>query len=371
MKNEDVYGQLADHLSKLPMSLPLSPEMVEILRANLTEKEAEVALALPNNVIPLGFVGINHIQDIPGISEDVIEEALESLSRKGVIMSGKTENGKKGYALWQNGFGFPQVFHWKGEDTPHARKMAELIRGHRRSARISGKALDFTETKPHRYIPVNRSIEVAKQGVYSMHMMEEVIGGARRFAVAHCSCRVSQTMLGRGCDHPTEVCLKFNEMAEFLIEKGFAREVTKDEAMAIIRQSEEAGLVHFVDNTEGDIQHNCNCCGCVCWNVGPIKRRRVPRDDIMATYFLRKTDTDECVGCGECIDICPVDAVKMEDDAPRVDKEWCIGCGVCSKKCPNDAIRMVIRPDRTGKLPAGTFKELHEIIMEEKGIEKS
>ena len=89
--------------------------------------------------------------------------------------------------------------------------------------------------------------------------------------------------------------------------------------------AEDEGLVHFVDNTNGKIKHNCNCCGCACWNVGAIKRRKIPRDAIMEVYFVRETDEDECIGCGECVDICPVDALEMDDDRPVVDTDWCIG----------------------------------------------
>ena len=87
----------------------------------------------------------------------------------------------------------------------------------------------------------------------------------------------------------------------------------------------------------------------------------------MATYFLRETDEEECIGCGQCAEICPVEAVMMEEDIPVVDLDWCIGCGVCVKKCPTGAINMVLRSDRTGNLPAKTFRELHEIILSERG----
>ena len=162
--------------------------------------------------------------------------------------------------------------------------------------------------------------------------------------------------------------MKFDDLARYVIDKGLAREITKKEAFEIIKMSEEAGLVHFVDNAGGDIRHNCNCCGCACWNVGNIKRRKMPRDTLMATYFLRKTDEEKCVLCGECIDICPVDALILEDDRIVVDDEWCIGCGVCSTVCPADAATMKIRADTTGELPAATFGELHEIILKEKGL---
>ncbi len=94
----------------------------------------------------------------------------------------------------------------------------------------------------------------------------------------------------------------------------------------------------------------------------------MPRDTLMATYFLRETDVEKCVLCGECIEICPVVALKPVDDAVVVDVEWCIGCGVCSTVCPTDAAKMKIRPDKTGELPAATFGELHETILKEKGL---
>ncbi|MCK4986589.1 MAG: 4Fe-4S binding protein, partial [Desulfobacterales bacterium] len=124
--------------------------------------------------------------------------------------------------------------------------------------------------------------------------------------------------------------------------------------------------VHFVDNAIGDIKHNCNCCGCACWNVGNIRRRKIPRDTLMATYFLRETDEDECIGCGECVAICPVDALKLEDDISVVDKEWCIGCGVCATTCPSGAVKIINRPDKSRKLPAAKVCDLHDLILKEK-----
>jgi len=66
------------------------------------------------------------------------------------------------------------------------------------------------------------------------------------------------------------------------------------------------------------------------------------------------------------VDICPVDALKMQENLPLVDEEWCIGCGVCATVCPTDAARMKIREDKTGELPATSPKELHQKILMEK-----
>ena len=159
---------------------------------------------------------------------------------------------------------------------------------------------------------------------------------------------------GKSCGHPLEVCLKFDEMAEYLIRVGLGKEVSKEEALDIIKKSEEAGLVHFVDNAREGVKHNCNCCGCACWNLGAIKRRLVPRDIIIATYFIRKTAHEKCTGCGECIEICPVDAVRVENNVSIVDEDWCVGCGVCILKCANSAITLVRRTDSPAKGFRGT-----------------
>ena len=363
----DIYERLAFHLSTLGMGLPYRDDLLDILRQNFTPKEAEVALMLPSKVVPLEPVGIDAIAGNVNLPKEELADILERLSERGLLFSGKTKEGERGYALQQVGFGFPQTFFWKGEDTPHARNMANLIAKYF-NRQVTREAYASSETKPFRYIPVRKAIDHDMQAVYPYHMMERVIQQARVFAVAHCPCRMVMRLRGRGCAHPLEVCLKFDDMAEYLIERELAREVTREEALEIVRKSEEAGLVHFVDNSMGNIKHNCNCCGCACWNVGTIKRRKIPRDVLMATYFIRETDKEKCIGCGDCVEVCPVDALVIGDDFPTVDDDWCIGCGVCVAECSNDAAKLRLRSDRIDRLPLRDFDELHKTILEEKGL---
>ncbi len=338
--------------------------MLEILRANFTPGEAEVALALPTRVAPLQPATVDEIGSRVNLPREELVAILEELSQRGLLFSGKTQTGEKGYALQQMGFGFPQTFFWKGEETPHAKTMAGLMAKYF-TRQMRREAYASAETKPFRYIPVNQSIERDLQAVYPYDSMAQVIERAKAIAVAHCPCRVSARLLGKGCDHPVEVCLKFDDMAQYLIETGLGREITKEEALEIIKKSEEAGLVHFVDNALGDIKHNCNCCGCVCWNVGTIRKRKMPRDVLMATYFMRETDEELCSGCGDCVEVCPVDAVTIEDNIALVDKDWCIGCGVCVVQCSTSAAKLESRSD---VLPPPDFKQLHERILTEKGL---
>jgi len=47
-----------------------------------------------------------------------------------------------------------------------------------------------------------------------------------------------------------------------------------------------------------------------------------------------------CEGCGVCVDECPVDAIRLDDDAIAViDEAACIRCGRCHDVCPHDAVR--------------------------------
>lgn len=362
---QDVYQRLVLHLSALGMGLPNREALLEILKENMSSEEAEIALLLPTRVMPLEVTGLSEIAQDSLYSEEELEKMLEPLCERGLVFSGKTKSGEKGYALQQIGYGFPQTFFWAGEDTPHAQKMANLASKYF-NREVTREAFGGSPTKPYRYIPVAGTIS-PEYAVYPYHLMETVIEQAQTFAVAHCACRVQVKMKGGKCDHPEEVCLKFDDMAQYVIDRGYGRQISRQEALELIKLSEEAGLVHFVDNTIEGIKHACNCCGCACWNVGSIKRRKIPRDVLMATYFMRVTDEAGCTGCGECVEVCPVSALTIDGGNPVVDEEWCIGCGVCCSKCPTGAAKLRPRTD-VEQSPSPTFAELHTTILKEKGL---
>jgi len=362
MITQDIYEQLMMHLSSMGMMCPPREDLLTILKSNFNEEEVKVVLAIPSKKIPFQGISSDEISKSIEIPIERLEEILENLASKGLLFSYRDENtGEINYALQQSAFGFPQVFFWKGENTPHSRKMAKQVLKYY-NTEVTKESYS-TEPIPFRFIPVDETIEPDTQAILPYQVMKEIIKKSKVIAVAHCICRQSMKLIGRKCEHPMEVCMKFNDLARFIIEKGFAREVSVEEALEISKKASEAGLVHFTDNAIDNVQQNCNCCGCSCWNLGRIRRRMIPRDEIIATYFIRETLNDKCVGCGNCIEICPAEAVKLEENIALIDNNWCIGCGVCVCRCPNDAIKIVLRDDLKDKVPEKDFQILHEKIL--------
>lgn len=53
-----------------------------------------------------------------------------------------------------------------------------------------------------------------------------------------------------------------------------------------------------------------------------------------------KVEQELCIGCGDCIDICPSQAISLKSKKSRIDQENCIGCAECISICPCEAIKI-------------------------------
>jgi len=141
-----------------------------------------------------------------------------------------------------------------------------------------------------------------------------------------------------------ENCFTFGKSARYVAEQGFGRLVSKEEALEIMKNSEDDGLIHKAFHPHSDITKTetsiCNCCKDCCgtlewWRMGIVAL-------INSTNYLSQVDPDLCVGCGTCVEKCPVDAIKLNDsEKAEVNAEYCIGCGVCAHFCPENAISLL------------------------------
>jgi NAD-dependent dihydropyrimidine dehydrogenase PreA subunit len=50
-------------------------------------------------------------------------------------------------------------------------------------------------------------------------------------------------------------------------------------------------------------------------------------------------DKDVCTGCGECVEVCPVEVFELIDDKSEpVNADECMGCESCIEVCEDGAI---------------------------------
>jgi len=57
-----------------------------------------------------------------------------------------------------------------------------------------------------------------------------------------------------------------------------------------------------------------------------------------------KVDTEKCIGCGGCANVCPARLIRFFDDGEKTRIIWhierCTYCGRCAEVCPENAVVM-------------------------------
>ncbi len=61
------------------------------------------------------------------------------------------------------------------------------------------------------------------------------------------------------------------------------------------------------------------------------------------TNALARVDTELCIACGQCVEVCPTGAINLQE-AATIDESRCVGCGSCVQECPTEAISLAERP---------------------------
>ncbi len=187
-------------------------------------------------------------------------------------------------------------------------------------------------------VPVSRT--VVKGDLPPYHDFEQILKNNELITVAPCTCRLGKDLLGtRPCTddmHPTETCMCTGEWAAWAIECGHGRQITSEEALEIAHNCVDHGMVPEPNFSKSG-EFLCFCCGDACNNLTAFRAANgeVPQMPLVSGYVL-EYDADACIGCGACVDRCPMKSVTLEDGVCTMDAA-CVACGQCALVCPAQA----------------------------------
>ena len=173
-------------------------------------------------------------------------------------------------------------------------------------APVMGNGVNFM-----RVMPVMSAIENNSHAA-SYDELSTIIENAKAISVGPCSCRRSRRLMGEGCGHLEEdMCIYVNDNAISFSKNGSHRLITKEEAYEILKRAEDNGLVHEINQAPGfeDATAICNCCGCSCYALRITELFRAPEG--VRSNFIAKVNKDNCVACGQCVENCQTNAVRL------------------------------------------------------------
>ena len=297
----------------------------KILKSIINDDQAELLVSLPGTAAQMA--------EKTGRDEAAVAEDLNTMFRMGLTF--KKEKG--GDTTWRAPAHLIQ-FHDATLVWPEAPDdFIELWKAYMEKEWpvLAPQLTQFIPRPFTRVIPVNKSVEAGKAQVLAPDSIQELINGADRIAVTKCTCRLSM----KKCDGPLEVCLQINRGADYTIDRGSGRELTKEEALQVVENAQEAGLVHVTMNKADAGHFICNCCGCCCQAFSLLLSDGLTLCD--PSRYKPEIDAELCTACGVCEERCLFHAITVNEDVAMVDADKCLGCGQCSIGCPEDAISMV------------------------------
>jgi len=343
LSNISVYDKLRQKMSIWIVHIEKNPELMEILELLFTPEEAEL---LASDAFSAPFQDYRTAEEIAGCTgktQEDVEKIIEGLEQKKLIFKCIDDKGETRYSLLALEYG--SIAYLTLVQEPEIReKILPLFQKICTGEIAMGSGV--TKYPWGRVVPVGKSMVVVNE-ILPFEEVEKLMKNARSIAVVLCFCRSQNP-----CSHPVETCMGFNEGADYMVKGGFGRYLNHDEALHLLEEVEEAGLVHTAVRTKRGITFMCNCCTCAC----PILRRLTDMENPREFTFsglIPQIDENGCTLCGTrpelcraCVDICPFDALFFYPDSDNPEKigfkeNRCVGCGLCAHHCPHNAITMV------------------------------
>ncbi len=327
--------------------VPISDTLIELLQTLITEEQAKFILIYKKPSMTL-----EEIKQKIDMEEQKIIGMLEILMHNGIIVGTRSRNA--GVMVYRLMGLYPGIFEYtflRGESSERDKKLAvlfekllgEITKGTQKNYdSIINVFKDLPPTD--RTLPVEKEVEVGTETVMPFEEIKKYVEEYDDIALVHCYCRHAKDLINDPCrlGASKDNCFLFDKTARFGIEQGFGRPVSKEETIKILRESENQGLVHKVFHVHSDtnrgIEAICNCCKCCCGMINMYYRGAAPIHTMSS--YLARVDEDSCVGCGTCVEKCPMETIELNDTIAFINEDKCIGCGVCAHHCPEEAIHL-------------------------------
>jgi len=344
------YAKLVDRLNRFPQGAPPSKVLFQILAMLFSEKEAELVAQLPirpfnaERAARAWKMGLHSAQKV-----------LEELAGRAILVD-MEQDGETLYVLPPPMAGFFEFSMMRLREDLDQKLLAELFYQYMnveedfiRNLFTDGET-QLGRTFIHEPVLTNED---------ALHVLDyerasEVIKTASHIGVGICYCRHKMEHRDQACEAPMDICMTFNASAASLTRHGHARAIDASECLDLLQQAYDHNLVQFGENVRRQVNFICNCCGCCC-EAMIAARRFATMNPVHTTNYIPAIDQSGCTGCGQCVNICPVEAVVLSsaNDPHQLKRrhatlveDHCLGCGLCAKICPQDCIRMDSRPER-------------------------
>ncbi|MFW6236798.1 MAG: ATP-binding protein [Desulfosudaceae bacterium] len=351
----DIYRQIQKQLDTYSMGFPATDSGIEIKILQYLFSEEDAAL----------FVHMSHNLETPAAVAERLEQPVETIAAR---LDDMAERGllfrlKKGDTPRYAAIPFVHgLFEFQVKNLN--RELSEMVQVY------FDEAFDTAMQTGAEYflrpIPVQQSVDVRHQ-VAAYDDAVAILKSKPKIVVTDCICRKRTEVLGQGCGRQMEACFMFGSMGQYYLDRGMGREVSLDEAVAILDKCREEGLV-TQPATARNPAGMCNCCGDCCGVLGALNKHPRPAEIVMSRY-LALVDSDECTGCETCLERCQMGALSLNDEeVAAVNPDRCIGCGLCVTTCPTAAIRLEPKPAPEMVEPPATMMDQMIAMAQKRGI---